>query len=212
MMSNNASTFTSAAGELTRLLQSENLSTSLATHGVVWKFIPKKAPWWCFWEWLIGLTKTSLKKVLGRSHISLPVLQTMITEIEAVLNDRPLTYTSSDITDPQPLTPVHLLYGRKMIRLPHECQADDLSDPDYNDNSQLRKQAAHLLQSFQSRWKHEYLTALREYHRATGHNHQQIKIGDIVIVHDDGSHVNWRLAIVTKLLVGGDGFTSAVEI
>ena len=66
--------------------------------------------------------------------------------------------------------------------------------------------------SFQSQWKHEYLTALREYHRATGHNHQQIKIGDIVNVHDDGPRVNWRLAVVTKLLVGGDGFTRAVEI
>ena len=123
-----------------------------------------------------------------------------------------LTDTSSDIADPQPLTPAHLLYGRKMIQLPHECQADDLSDPDYNENSQLRKRAkvqAHLLQSFQSQWKNEYLTALREYHRATGHNHQQIKIGDIVIVHNDGPCVNWRL---TKLLVGGDGFTRAVEI
>ncbi|XP_065883158.1 uncharacterized protein [Dysidea avara] len=177
---------------------------------------PKKAPWFGgFWEQLIGLTKTSLKKVLGRFHISLPILQTMITEIETVLNDYPLTYTSSDIADPQPLAPAHLLYGRKMIRLPHECQADDLSDPDYNANSQLRKRAkvqAHLIQSFQSRWKHEYLTALRKYHHATGHNHQQIKIGDIVIVHDDGPRVNWRLAVVTKLLVGGDGFTRAVEI
>ena len=140
MMSDNTSTFTSAAGELTRLLQSENLSTSLAAHEVAWKYIPKKALWFGgFWERLIGLTKISLKKVLGRSHIRLPALQTMITEIEAVLNDRPLTYTSSDIADPQPLTPAHLLYGRKMIQLSHECQADDLSDPDYNDNSQLRK-------------------------------------------------------------------------
>ena len=44
MMSDNTSTFTSAAGELTRLLQSENLSTSLAAHEVAWKYIPKKSP------------------------------------------------------------------------------------------------------------------------------------------------------------------------
>ena len=36
----------------------------------------------------------------GRSHISLPVLQTMIVEVKAILNDRPLTYTSSDTDDP----------------------------------------------------------------------------------------------------------------
>ena len=33
-------------------------------------------------------------------------------EIEAVLNDRPLTYLCADVTDPEPPTPSHLLYGR----------------------------------------------------------------------------------------------------
>ena len=216
MMSDNASTYLSAAEELTKLLQSDNLTTSLGAHGVVWKFVPKKAPWFGgFWERMIGLTKNCLKKVLGRSHISLPVLQTMIVEVEAVLNDRPLTYTSSDIDDPQPLTPAHLLYGRKIIRLPHECHAEDPKDPDYGNESQLRRQVkiqAHLLKSFQSRWVHEYLTSLREYHRTSGHNSQQIKVENVVSVHDDGPRVNWRLAIVTKLLVGGDGLTRAAEI
>ena len=71
--------------------------------------------------------------MLGRSRVSLPVLQTMIVEVEAVLNNRPLIYTSSDVDDPQPLTPAHLLNGRMITRLPHECQADDLNDPDYVD-------------------------------------------------------------------------------
>ena len=45
---------------------------------------------------------------LSRSHINLPTLQTLIMEIEAVLNERPLTYTPSDISDAEPLTPAHL--------------------------------------------------------------------------------------------------------
>ena len=216
MMSDNASTFTSAAEEITRLLQSETLTTSLSAHGVIWKFIPKKAPWFGgFWERLIGLTKASLKKTLGRSHINLPTLQTLIVEIEAVLNERPLTYTPSDISDAQPLTPAHLLYGRKITRLPHENYADDISDSNYDGRAQLHHRAktlAHLLQCFQSRWKHEYLTTLREYHRSTGQNNQTISVGDVVIVHDEGPRVTWRLAVITKLLVGGDGLTRAAEI
>ena len=122
MMSDNALTYMSASEELTRLLQSDSLSTSLGANGVVWKFIPKKAPWFGgFWERMIGLTKNCLKKVLGRFHISLPVLQTMVVEIEAVLNNRPLTYTSSDVDNPQPLTPAYLLYGRKIARLRMPC-------------------------------------------------------------------------------------------
>ena len=49
----------------------------------------------------------------------------MIVEVEAVLNDRPLTYTSNDIDDPQTLTSAQLLYGRKIIRLPHEHYTED---------------------------------------------------------------------------------------
>ena len=215
MMSDNASTYTSAAEELSTLLQSEELATVLGTHGVAWKFIPKKASWFGgFWERMIGLTKNCLKKVLGRSRVSLPVLQTMIVEVETVLNDRPLTYTSSDVDDPQPLTPAHLLYGRMITRLPHECQADDLNDPNYGSNSlqTLTKTQAHLLKSFQTHWRHEYLTSLREYHRSSGQNSQQIKVGDVVSVHDEGPRVNWRLAVITKLLVGGDGLIHAAEI
>ena len=49
----------------------------------------------------------------------LEALQTLVVEIEAVLNDRPLTYLSADIDDPEPLTPSHLLYGRRITALPH---------------------------------------------------------------------------------------------
>ena len=43
-------------------------------------------------------------------------LQTIIVEVEAMLNDHPLTYISSDISDPEPLTPAHLLYGRRILQ------------------------------------------------------------------------------------------------
>ena len=36
---------------------------------------------------------------------------------------------------------------------------------------------------------------LRETHRTTGNNDQQVKVGDVVLVHDDTRRVNWRLAV-----------------
>ena len=82
----------------------------------------------------------------------------MVVKVEAVLNDRPLTYTSIEVDDLQPLTPAHLLYGRMITKLPHECVADDFPNPDYGVHS-LQTQTniqVHLLKSFQTRWKHEY--------------------------------------------------------
>jgi len=112
MLSDNASTYVSAAEELEKLFSSPKFEEALSSRGVKWKFILKRAPWYGgFWERLIDLTKTTIKKVLGRSFIMLAALQTLVVEIEAVLNDRPLTYLSSDVTDPELLTPSHLLYG-----------------------------------------------------------------------------------------------------
>jgi len=62
----------------------------------------------------IRLTKQVLKKTLGRIFITLKQLETVVTEIEAMLNDRPLTYVSSDVIDPEPLMPSHLLYYRRI--------------------------------------------------------------------------------------------------
>ena len=104
---------------------------------------PPKSPLvWFFCERLIDLTKTSIKKMLGRAHITLLTLQTIIVEVEALLNDRPLSYISDDISDPEPLTPAHLLHGRSLKRLPHkQATMEDLQDPTYCGAEQVRRDA-----------------------------------------------------------------------
>jgi len=123
MISDNATTYEAAATELKDLFTAEVIAT-ISRQGTTWHFIPKKAPWFGgFWERLIGLTKATIKKTLGRAHISLQVLQTVVVEVELILNNRPLTYLSDDIRDPQPLTPSHLLHGRTLNKLPHHFVA-----------------------------------------------------------------------------------------
>ena len=119
MLSDNATTFIAASKEITELTNSSSLQDKLNLYGTTWKFIPKRAPWHGgFWERMVGLTKTCLRKVLGRACIHRELLNTVITEIEAFLNDRPITYVSSDISDSEPLTPSHLLCGRRITCLP----------------------------------------------------------------------------------------------
>ena len=48
-------------------------------------------------------------------------LTTALVEVEAVLNSRPLTYLSTDDLE-EPLTPSHLLVGRRLLDMPdHIC-------------------------------------------------------------------------------------------
>jgi len=72
LISDNSSTFIAAAEELRNLFTSVEVSETLACKGVEWRFIPKHAPWFGgFWEHLIGLTKSTLKKTLGRTYTTL---------------------------------------------------------------------------------------------------------------------------------------------
>ena len=216
MISDNASTYLAAADELKQLFQSPSLKESLSRRGVEWQFIPKRAPWYGgFWERLIGLTKKAIKKTLGRAMITLTELQTLAAEVEAILNDRPITHVSSDVSDEEPLTPSHLLYGRRITRLPYPEIEDEVSDLTFGDDSPLRQRAnkqALTLQQFWYRWKHEYLTSLREFHRSTGTNKQSIKKGEVVLVHDEKPRSTWKLAVVESLIEGGDGLIRAANI
>ena len=217
LISDNASTFVSANNELKELFQSRTLKETLAREGIEWLFIPKKAPWYGgFWERLIGLTKSTIKKVLGRAAVNLCTLQTIVVEVEAILNDRPLTYVSSDIKDEEALTPAHLLYGRRITSLPHPLvESDEVSDPTYQTSTDLlrrSKRVTLLIQHFGQRWRQEYLTSLREFHKGSGNNTESVKAGDVVLIHDDSPRVNWKLALVTSINRGRDGLVRSANL
>ena len=69
-----------------------------------------------------------------------------------------------------------------------------------------------LIDDFRCRWRREYLTALRENQRISGRNEQTIKVGDIVMVHDEGPRSRWKLAMVEALIQGNDGRVRAAYI
>jgi len=219
MISDNASTYVAASNQIHRLFESQMVQDSLSMKGTEWKFIPKRAPWYGgWWEHLIGLTKSTLKKILGRSYISFDALQTVVTEIEAVMNDRPLTYVTSGLTDPEPLTPAHLLYGRRLTTLPYQAPCsqniteDQVANTNRNDVTRQARQQTKLIQHFRDRWRHEYLTSLREHHQTTGDNEQTINVGDVVQIHDESPRSQWKLAVVQELIYGNDGYTRAAKI
>ena len=158
----------------------------------------------------------AVKKTLGRAHINLATLQTIAVEVEAILNDHPLTYISNDITDPEPLTAAHLVHGQRFTRLPHkQATIEDIRDLDYNKADQLRRDAktqSILLEQFTNRWRHEHLTSLREFYCPTRRGGQQIKVEDVVLVHDNYPHINWKLAVIASLIRGNDGMVHSANI
>ena len=101
------------------------MQSYLAERRISWKFNLAKAPWWGgFYERLLALVKICLKKTIGTARLSYDELSTVITEIEGVLNSRPLTYMYPRDLE-EPLTPSHLLMGRRLLQLPNEVTMKD---------------------------------------------------------------------------------------
>ena len=223
VLSDNASTFMSAAEDLKALFKSTAVQENLGNQGIEWRFIPRRAPWYGgYWGRLVSLTKNAIKKTLGRAFITLPSLQTLVVEIETHLNNRPLTYVTTDHGEPEPLTPSHLLYGRLINTAPHSLtDEEELTDENFQETghklhhtlSKKAKAQALIIQHFWSRWKKEYLTSLRETHtNNTGTHKERVRVGDVVIVHDESPRLKWHLAVVQELKRGNDNLVRSATI
>lgn len=220
MLSDNATNFKGAAKMLKTLVKRPELSAFFADHQIEWRFIPKRAPWYGgFWERLVGLTKDALMKMVGRTRLSLGELRTIVAEIEAILNDRPLTQVGSSIDEADSLTPSLLMYGKRLTTLPYLPDGATMDDPDYDadptpsDLSRRQALRRQVMTTFQKIWQHNYLVALREFHQATKGKHTEIiKVGDVVQVHHEGPRVEWKLAIVEGLIRSKDGQVRAADI
>ena len=99
IISDNAKTFKAGSQDLqalkTQVIEAAASQRFLTKHGIKWNFITERAPLWGgFYERLIGLVKRRLKKMIRNMLLNAIELQTILTEIEATLNSRPLNYLS----------------------------------------------------------------------------------------------------------------------
>lgn len=206
--SDNALVFHHSARELGNHATS-SLEDFCSDHRIEWKFSVERAPWWGgWWERLVRITKNTLKRALGRSHLSFEEISTVLCEVEANINSRPLTYLSADPEDPSPLTPSHFLLGKRATCLPQDFGAAIPQSTAVN----LRRRVQHrqaLTDHLWKRWRKEYLLLLRSAHEAAPKTPPRLQVGDIVMVHDDSPPITWKMARVTELLPGGDNIARA---
>eukprot|EP00117_Sycon_ciliatum_P047422 scpid81855/ scgid33870/ len=98
-----------------------------------WLGFTELAPWMGgFYERMVQTVKRSLRKSIGRSFLTHYEFETLLVEVEAVVNARPLTYVSDDPTQ-LVITPAHFLCLNPNIGFPPVDS--DTIDPDFNPNS-----------------------------------------------------------------------------
>ena len=203
IVSDNAKTFKATRKALQELYNHPEIRGYLEANMIDWKFNLEKTPWWGgFYERMVGSVKRCLRKTLGGAKFTYDELLTALVEIESTLNDRPLTYVYDEVGEIA-LTPSHLVYGRRINGLP-----DKVDEPDdvVEDGHHLRfKYLSQKLAHFWQRWRKEYITSLREFHRVNTNkeNGEEIRVGDVVIVFEEGKKRNeWKMAVVERLIHG----------
>ena len=115
-----------------RTFKGRKLKRFNAAKGIRWRFNLAKAPWWGgMFERMIRATKRCLKRAIGSRRLTYEQLYTVLTEIEAVINSRHITFLYVDDVE-EPLTPSHLLCGRRLLG------SDDSTVPLANENEFTR--------------------------------------------------------------------------
>lgn len=213
--SDNGTNFIGANNELQELtdLFNENKNNNkvhnyLTNKGITWHFIPPQSPHvGGIWEAAVKSFKYHLRRVMGLELFTFEQFITLITEIEAILNSRPLTSLSSDPNDPTALTPAHLLIGDSLMSLP---DANLLNVP--SNRLSIWQQIQKSKQEFWDKWHKEYLHELNIRHKWKQGEHP-IKEGSIVIIRDDNlPPLQWRLGRVIEEFKGSDGVIRTVRV
>ena len=105
-----------------------------------------------------------------------PQLATLSTEVESMLNTRPLTHASEDINDLDAVTPNHILLGLHR----HWDYMGDIKEKDLL--TQRRWKQVHALRTmFWNHWRREYLPTLtkRSHLNQPGPNY---RMGELVLL------------------------------
>ncbi|GBN01384.1 hypothetical protein AVEN_110438-1 [Araneus ventricosus] len=119
---------------------------------IKWLFSPPSAPWYGgFWERMVRSIKELLRKCLGKACVTYEEMLTLLSDCEATINGRPLTYLSDDPKELKPLTPAHFI---------QDIKGRETFDLDLIDSQHILKRVRylHTLRSnLRKRFYNEYL-------------------------------------------------------
>jgi len=152
-----------------------------AEERLTWHFIPPRAPHFGgLWEAAVRSIKQHLKRTIENTSLTMVEMMMVLSQIEAILNSRPLTLLTDDSTDLNALTPGHFLIGSALTAYPEI----DFQNVPLNRLSQWQH-VERLKQHFWSRWSREYLTICQRRTKWKSRTSANLKINQLVMLRED---------------------------
>lgn len=208
--SDNGSNFKGAELDVIKALKAwnrEEIQTKLNQLGIEWNFNPPAASHQGgVWERLIRSIRRILHSMIGERLLNDESLRTFLTEVEKIMNDRPITRVSNDARDLEALTPSHILLLRRNAALAPE----ELNE---TDKYKARWKHVHLLANeFWQRWTKEYLPTLQERQKWLNQK-PNFRVGDLVLLADKNTpRGEWPKALVEETFPDADGVVRRVVV
>lgn len=204
MYSDRGTNFTGTANELPNLWylrdskESQLIQQDCANKGILWHFNPARASHFGgLWEAGVKSVKTHLHRILKDQRLTYEDFNTIIIQIEACLNSRPLCPLSNEPDDCEALTPSHFLIGQALMTTPHP----DVKHITMNRLSRFQFMQR-LLQDFWDNWSHEYLVRLQQRPKWK-QPHANMKSGQLVLIKEDNLPPSrWILGRITQTFPG----------
>nr|XP_053623742.1 uncharacterized protein LOC128682840 isoform X1 [Plodia interpunctella] len=212
--SDNASTFKSASRQLNDLYKLKNckdsqkeIHTFSSQNNISFHFLPCYSPTFAgLAESGVKSMKFHLKRVVQKILLTYEELNTVLCQIEAMLNSRPLMPLSADINDFLYLTPGHFIIGDALNSYPEPNVTIS------NDNLKFWTQCTCIRNSFWRIWSKNYLNMLQSRPKWRD-SHVNVKVGSLVILREDNtSPMFWPMARVTQVFPGTDNKVRVVEV
>jgi len=190
--SDNGRNFVGASNYLD--LTSPDISKYALFQKINWKFIPPRAPdHGGIWEAAVKSAKYHFRRVVGEQALTFEEYQTFFTQVEAVLNSRPLCYRKVDDKTYVGVTPAHLVVGRPLL-----TAIDD--EPPLSASIGARyAMRENIFRSFWTSWRADYLNQLQSKYKWKQPS-RNVQPGDVVLVKEDNlAPSSWPLSIVESV-------------
>ncbi|XP_029564276.1 uncharacterized protein LOC115159007 [Salmo trutta] len=211
LRSDRGTNFIGACRELGIDTNDSELTKYLSDKGCTWIFNPPHSSHMGgSWERLIGVARRILDAMLfqtGSTRLTHEVLSTLMSEVMAIINARPLVSVSTDPDMPVILTPSMLLTQKTSTS---SAPSGYFSMNDLH--GKRWKQVQCLADTFWKRWRQEYLTTLQRRRKWTAEK-PNVKVGDVVLLKDSQVHRNdWPVGLVVKTFTSNDKKVRKVEL
>lgn len=214
--SDNGRNFVAVSKFLCSLQDYPEVLTFLVDRKIAWYFNVPHAPWQGgVFERMIQTVKSCLHKALHFRTVSARELTTILTEVETIVNNRPMTYLDSELFSGEALTPSHLLYGRKLRLYPNVVVDDIPFAVEANIDVLLKyhNTLSSIIKKFVRLWETEYLQSLREKHYNVRELAVRIpKTNEVVIVKVKDDRKSWELGKIVEVVEGRDGKVREVKV